>query len=63
MGRAGVQVERVESGAVLGCEENNEEGACDMLCEDEMFFSGTQRFNHAEACLEPREKKSRVRTC
>ena len=32
-GRAGVQVERVESEVVLNCEGNNNEGACDMLCE------------------------------
>ena len=32
-GRIGVlQVERVESEVVLSCEENNNEGACDMLC-------------------------------
>ena len=32
-GRTGVQVERVESEAVLICEGNNKEGACDMLCQ------------------------------
>ena len=32
-GRTGVQVERVESEVVLNCEGNNNEGACDMLCQ------------------------------
>ena len=35
-----MQVERVEKGVVLGCEENNKEGAWDMLCEDESFTEG-----------------------
>ena len=33
-GRTGVQVERVvESEVVLRCKRNNNDGACDMLCE------------------------------
>ena len=49
-------MERMESGVVVSCEENNKEGACDMPCEDAMLIRGTQRFIHASACLEPREK-------
>ena len=38
-GQTGVQVERVERGVAIGCEENNKEGACDMSCEDAMFLT------------------------
>ena len=38
VGWTGVQVERVEKGVVPCCEGNNKEGACDMLCEDEVFL-------------------------